>query len=214
MQSGLNTITEDEIDIDQAPWGAYRTCYRTTLPAVVTTVREWEQKLIGFNQARLRLARALGGPVSSMIWMQRHCVGGVKLVGGVELARHWRQPDEWGYRALRPKPRIPRGMRLVGPATIQAEHERLQGLWARHCPPPLDAGEVWQALGIHLASVSLWGGRFFSRGRAAYIALGFSHDRQEAQAADKPGQPSADWAQEAAAISVDEFLAARAETTN
>ncbi|WP_263263024.1 hypothetical protein [Pseudomonas sp. RIT-PI-S] len=208
MQIELNAVSDAEIITDQVMSSAYRTCCRTNAPAVVATVQAWEQKVASFHQARLQLAQKLGGPVSSMRWLQAHYIGGVQLTGGVELDRHWRRPDQWGYRTLRKRPKIPRGMQLVKPEAIYAEHDRLLELWAAYCPERIDANEVWKALGIHLGSIALWGGRFFSCGQTAYILLGFRHDQQSPQKISERGDPSIDWAGEATVISFAEYEAA------
>lgn len=181
----------------------YRTCYLSHAPEVVRAIQAWEQQQATFYQARQRLGDVFGGVAVSFAWLQTQFIGGIRLAGGVELDRHWRRPDRWGYRTLRLRARIPANMRLIPPATIHAEHDRLLACWARHCPAPIDASEVWQRLGIHLGSVSLWGGHFFYQDGAAHISLGFDPSLEEA------GQPALAWLAQAMPITSAMFDAAR-----
>lgn len=175
MHIDLNTFDAKADSAASAINHAYRTCYATRDLRVVKAIHAWERRIALFDFACQALGEVFGGEAVSFTWLQSRFIGGVKLKGGVELDRHWRRADRWGFRTLRLRARIPQGMRLIPPAVIHTEHERLKDLWTRHCPAAVDASEAWQALGIHLGSVSLWGGTFFTCGEVAYISLGFNH---------------------------------------
>jgi hypothetical protein len=198
MHIDLNTFGAEANGSATVIHHAYRTCYATSDLRVVRAIHNWEEQVAAFNLARQVLGEVFGGEAVSFTWLQSRFIGGVKLKGGIELDRHWRRADRWGFRTLRLRARIPQGMRLVPPAVIQAKHERLKSLWAQYCPIALDASEVWQTLGIHLGSVSLWGGAFFTYGEVAYISLGFNH----CTTADGP---SVEWLEQACMIEPTEF---------
>lgn len=175
MHIDLNTFDSKADSAAAVIHHAYRTCYATSDHRVVRAIHTWEKDVAAFDLRRQTLGEVFGGEAVSFTWLQSRFIGGVKLKGGVEVDRHWRRADRWGFRSLRLRARIPHGMRLIPPAVIETKHERLKALWAQHCPSALDASEVWQTLGIHLGSVSLWGGAFFTCGEVAYISLGFNH---------------------------------------
>ena len=201
MHIDLNTPTPAAA-LEPSVSRAHRTCYTTCAPVVVDAIKAWERKQAAFNKARRRLGEVFGGVAVSFSWLHTQFIGGLKLGGGVEVDRHWHRPDRWGSRALRSRARIPRDMQVISPAAIHAEHDRLLARWARACPASIDASEVWQALGIHLGSVSLWGGSFFRCGDKAYLTLGFDLEQ---------GQPGVTWLAEATPITPAEFEAARAQ---
>jgi hypothetical protein len=199
MHIDLNTLDSNVESPAQNIAQAYRTCYTTSNPRVVRAIHAWERGIAVFDMASRALGEVFGGEAVSFTWLQSRFIGGIKLAGGVEIDRHWRRADRWGFRTLRLRARIPKGMQLIPPAVIHAEHERLQALWARHCPAALDGSGVWQALGIHLGSVSLWGGALFTHADVAYISLGFNHCTQNA------GDSKLDWFEHATLIEPAEF---------
>ncbi|WP_426149631.1 hypothetical protein [Pseudomonas sp. DC3000-4b1] len=175
---------------------AYRTCRVTSDSGIVQAIREWEAKVAAFENAKQRLGHLLRGTPVSFTWLQGRFIGGIQLVGGVELDRHWRRADRYGARTLRLRARIPTNLRLLTPSTIQDKHERLLGIWHQHCPARIDADPTWQALGIGPGSISLWGGDFFVQGERAYVRLGFEPQLD---------QPGLEWLADADPVAPEEF---------
>lgn len=175
---------------------AYRTCCVTGDDRVVQAIQEWQAKVADFENAKQRLGHLLRGTPVSFSWLQSRFVGGIQLVGGVELDRHWRRADRYGARTLRLRARIPANLKLLTPSAIQDKHERLLAVWQQHCPARIDADLTWQTLGVSPGSISLWGGDFFVQGDRAYVRLGFE---------PQPNQPGLEWLAEASPVAAEEF---------
>lgn len=195
MHIDLNawTLSSTSGDADRL---AYRACCVTRDRAVVQAIKAWEAQVEAFEKAKQRLGNLLRGTPVSFTWLQGRFIGGVQLIGGVELDRHWRRPDRYGARTLRLRARIPANLKLLTPATIHDKHERLLAIWRQHCPARIDADSTWEALGISPSSVSLWGGDFFVQGEEAYVRLGFD---------PRAEQPGTEWLASATPIAPETF---------
>lgn len=147
--------------------------YKTTSPAVLESVRAWDEKLKALHLKREQMAQTFGGPGSPMHSGGDKYVGGVKISASKDLDVHWCRPDEYGYRSLRTAPKLLKGTEKPARAQIKAEHARLQALWAEHCPGRINSDDVWKIIGLDWGMIWLSGGVFFELDGAVYLHLGF-----------------------------------------
>lgn len=179
--------------------------YKSEAPAVVAIVQEFYAQKAKQAEAMERLGQIFGGKVAPMRSISTLYAGGVELSPSRDLDVHWRRPDERGYRDLRTKPLIPKGVAKEERAAIRAEHERLLALWAEHCPAHISIDNYWDALGINLGNIWFCGGIKFALEGAAYFCLGF----QLTQAKHDEAAVTGNWIEGAVEILPSEYEAAR-----
>ena len=146
--------------------------YKTTAPAVVAPVKAWDAKRKKWDAQRARLGQVFGGAASPMRSGSRSYVGGVKISASRDLDVHWCRPDQYGYRALRSSAKPANGTPKEARAAQVVEHERLSALWREHCPASIDMDEAWEAIGLNLGALWMFGGVFFELDGVVYLNLG------------------------------------------
>jgi len=183
--------------------------YKSDSPKVVAELRAWDAKKAAFDAAREQLTNVFGAPGSPMKSGTTLFVGGVKLSADSGLDPHWRQQDEFGYRALRVAAKPPKGITNEERAIVRAEHERLLGLWKEHCPARINSDELWSAIGINGGSIWLNGGICLEQNGIAYFALGFEINEERHRNLKASGQGTNGWIDGAVEIFPREYEAAR-----
>jgi hypothetical protein len=183
--------------------------YKTNAPEAVAIVRDFYDRKDSQLYAIDRLGKLFGGAVAPMRDVTSHFAGGVKLSSSRELDVHWRRPDDVGYRSLRAKPTLPKGISKEERATIRDEHTRLVALWNEHCPPRLSTHKYWEQLGVNTGNLMLCGGIKFEIDGVAYFNLGFDINESEHLANVAAGKPTAGWIEGAVEITATEYETAR-----
>lgn len=183
--------------------------YKTSAPEPVAIVRDFYDRKDSQLDAMDRLGKLFGGAVAPMRDVTSHFAGGVKLSSSRELDVYWRRPDNFGYRSLRAKPTLPKGISKEERTTIRDEHTRLVALWSEHCPPRLSTHKYWEQLGVNTGNLMLCGGIKFEMDGVAYFYLGFDINESEHLANVAAGKPTAGWIAGAVEITVSEYEAAR-----
>ncbi len=182
--------------------------YKSTAPATVAIVQELFQAKAELHAKSAKLGELFGGEIAPMHDITSHFAGGVKLSAEKALDVHWRRPDEWGYRALRSKPVIPKGTEKKDRAAIRAEHERLLTLWRENYPARVSTHHYWDRLGVNTGNLLLCGGLMFEHQGTAYFLLGFQIDQAKHLAHEAAGKPTAGWIEGAVEILPSEYAAA------
>jgi len=182
--------------------------YRSEDPTVITTVRSWYEQRAAFDAARIQFGKVFGAEAARMKNIDSFFVGGLKLSASRDLDVHWCRPDDFGYRSLRAKVIPPKGTPKEERAAMRAEHERLQSLWAEHCPKRISNRDTWHQLGINTGNILMCGGINFELEGVAYFHLGFPIDKAKHLASAAAGKPTSGWIEGAVEIVRSEYSAA------
>ncbi|MCF6756148.1 hypothetical protein L3X14_06025 [Pseudomonas balearica] len=183
--------------------------YKSEAATTVAIVREFYEQKDALDAGLVALGKVFGGQIAPMRDITSHFSGGVKLSSSRDLDVHWRRPDEWGYRSLRNKPVLPKGITKEERAEMRSEHARLMNLWAEHCPARLRTHDYWERLNVNTGNLLLCGGIKFEFNGVAYFHLGFEINKPEHEAQVAAGKPTAGWIEGAVEIVPSEYEAAR-----